>query len=126
MNKNNHVRAAYKHSANANASSRPVTYSNIEDHAIQCSECNEVVIAEYNLETREITVFDYDPYIAKPQQRKVLHPHSAGPIMRRRVTSRISVEKRLLHSFDENDFRIMSTTTATANRKRVRGARGVQ
>jgi hypothetical protein len=79
----------------------------VEDTAVQCSECFQVVIAEYNLGTRRIAVFEYDPYIAK-QQQKTLHPHPAGPIMTKRVTTRIAVERRLLHSFDENDFHVLT------------------
>jgi hypothetical protein len=81
----------------------------VEDHAIQCDSCNRVVIAEYNLGTRKISVFEHDPYISK-DPRKVAHQHPAGEIMRKRIESRIAVEKRLLHSFDEGDFHVLTRT----------------
>ena len=90
-----------------NIGKRYLFNNKIEDTAIDCSECNQVVIAEYHLGTKEIVVFEHDTYIAK-QQRKVLHPHPAGPTMIKRVTSRIAVERRLLHSFDENDFHALT------------------
>ena len=79
----------------------------VESTAIQCSTCDQVTVAEHNLGTRGITVYEYDPYIAKPQQ-KVLHLHPAGPLMRKRIESRIAVETRMLHSFDEGDFHILT------------------
>ena len=86
----------------------------VESTAIQCSGCDQVIISEYNLGTRGIMVFEYDPYIAEPQQ-KVLHPHPAGPIMRKRIESRIAIETRLIHSFDEGDFHILTQGEFTVN-----------
>jgi hypothetical protein len=86
-----------------NSGKRYLFNNKIEDTAIDCSECNQVVVAEYHLGTKEIVVFEHTPYVAREQQ-KVRHPHPAGPIMRKRVEGRIAVEIRLLHSFSEDDF----------------------
>ena len=75
-------------------------YRSIHVQAIVCLECSKAIIAEYDILTEYVILYEFEPYLS---DIRVRHRHPCDTRTRAIILEMVAAEKRLLDDWDPND-----------------------